>query len=299
MPWVTYPVGNSSLTGIMGDGILFAIFLVVSLSSNLLRIFTSRKISSFLWYDSLVAAFLFIVACYKVVGFEKSIENYDPQTFLHARAAAGVYLDYGFYLFLISSFLFFITALARLVFARKKDGVSAKSNILIGIIVLGSIALGSMIIYLNYFRKADLSKDEIQVMLVEELGAMSDSYKGGFYEDFAKYSHPILIKMLGGQENYIDIIKKTKKSIEDSGAIFSGIKLVEIEDFVSESRTIQAVIKQKVVYTGKNGKEIEDVQRLITISYDKGKSWKFIEINNRTKHKLKEYFLEISDDLDF
>ena len=118
--------------------------------------------------------------------------------------------------------------------------------------------------------------------MVEDGKKMANHFLKKEYDQFANYMNPNIIKYTGGINNFKKIITTSlpeefeiiKAEIENPGQI-----VVEGNDL--QSTLVQTIVIKNHEY------QIITKSTLFAISFDKGKTWKFADISNSTKEKIK------------
>jgi hypothetical protein len=156
---------------------------------------------------------------------------------------------------------------------------------------LNIIFLISVFIQLNAFGQIDSLK---LIDNVYQLGLlMSKSFMTGDYDKFLDLTHPKIIEMSGGRDKMIAMFKNGI----DPNFKFITNDLQKPDKLIITNSIVQCSLKQRQEFKI-NGTEYFTIGYLIGISYDLGKTWKFIGVAGNTLTNLKTYFPELSNNLD-
>lgn len=116
------------------------------------------------------------------------------------------------------------------------------------------------------------------------------------YTEYVKYIHPKTVKMAGGRDNMIALIKKSLKQVEDEGLTFQNVTIGDPSAIIITNTGLQSVIPQVLEMKTKSGR-LEATSYLIATSSDKGKTWYFIDTGGKTLEDMKTQFPFLSNEL--
>jgi len=122
---------------------------------------------------------------------------------------------------------------------------------------------------------------------------MSKYFMKGDYDRFLDLTHPKIIEMSGGRDKMIAMFKNGI----DPNFQFITNDLQKPDKLIFTNSIIQCSLKQRQEFK-MNGTTYFTIGYLIGISYDLGKTWKFIGVANNTLPKLMTYFPELDKNLD-
>ena len=109
---------------------------------------------------------------------------------------------------------------------------------------------------------------------------MGTAFISGDYEVFAKYTHPEVLKSMGGTSKMIEVLKRTTNEMKAKGMSFSSITFDEPSKVVKSGKELQATIIQHTEIRLQNGRLVS-TSTLIAISKDEGVNWTFIDTSNK------------------
>jgi hypothetical protein len=136
------------------------------------------------------------------------------------------------------------------------------------------------------------------VLLKQNIKAGMDSVSATFqrkdWPAFTTYMHPDLVKMLGGEKKFAGFIEQQMKSMEDatvqksaSGNVLQLLRYKNQWQCIVESY-LEMTVDSTIIST---------VSSNIGVSFDDGKTWKFIRLSNGNEEKMKQMFKDLSPEL--
>jgi len=125
--------------------------------------------------------------------------------------------------------------------------------------------------------KSDNFKDNIK----NEADKMINFLVAKDYTNYCNYMIPPMIDGMGGRENAIEIIKKEMAKVD-----LIKVKLSYPSDTVIENQKIQCTLREEIEIKVNEGRLIT-VSTLIGISNDMGKTWYFLDANNKSLEELR------------
>ena len=144
---------------------------------------------------------------------------------------------------------------------------------------------------LAFGQNADLNKTIATQAEVVASGAMRGDYK-----TLAKHTHPALIKLLGGEESYIEIVKETMDGLKEQGVEIVSVEIgddIKVSEFENEMHCL--VPKKAKVRSGEQTLLIEN--HLFGMSEDGGKHWVFIEADKLNSPAAKQILPDFKTNL--
>lgn len=121
---------------------------------------------------------------------------------------------------------------------------------------------------------------------------MSQSFMTGDYDKYLDLTHPKIIEMSGGRDKMKAMFKE---GIAPNFELISN-DLQKPEKLIITDSIIQCSLQQRQEFKI-DGDAYFTISYLIGISYDLGKTWKFIGVAGNTLTDMKAYFPELSDKL--
>ncbi len=111
--------------------------------------------------------------------------------------------------------------------------------------------------------------------------AMTKAFAKRDWSTIADYTHPNVVKMMGGKEGMIEIVKAGMKDIPDTS-----IKKIGIGKIVALKGN-QCVIEQEMLMH-LQGVSVSSTTYLVGESFDNGKNWRFFDASNVGTMELKQ-----------
>lgn len=115
----------------------------------------------------------------------------------------------------------------------------------------------------------------------------------GDYKAFSVYTHPIVLKMMGGAPKMIEILTRGLNSMKEQGISFKSISMGEPSKLVKSGKELQATIPQNIILKLPKG-SLESNSTLVAISTDNGVNWTFIDTSNNDIATLKKVIPTLS-----
>lgn len=111
--------------------------------------------------------------------------------------------------------------------------------------------------------------------------AMTKAFAKRDWSTIAEYTHPNVVKMMGGKEGMIEIVKAGMKDIPDTA-----IKKIGIGKIIGLKGN-QCVIEQEMLMH-LQGVSVSSVTYLVGESFDNGKNWRFFDASSVSGTELKQ-----------
>lgn len=119
------------------------------------------------------------------------------------------------------------------------------------------------------------------------------AYQNNDYDMYIKYTHPALVKAMGGSEKMKEIMKE---AFNDGRKIVS-TDITQPNRLIYYKGSVQSEVVQNVVFQIED-KKYKTTGSLIAITYDKGLNWYFLSPGYMSLAELRTYFPELSPELD-
>ena len=136
------------------------------------------------------------------------------------------------------------------------------------------------------------------LLLKQNIKAGMDSVSATFqrkdWSAFTNYMHPDLVKMLGGEKQFAGFIEQQMKSMED--ATIDRSASGNILQLLFYKNQWQCIVESYLEMTVEST-IVSSVSSNIGVSFDNGKSWKFIRLSNGNEEKMKQMFTDLSPEL--
>ncbi|MDT0622942.1 hypothetical protein [Croceitalea vernalis] len=116
------------------------------------------------------------------------------------------------------------------------------------------------------------------------------------YENFANYTYPKVIEMMGGKSNMVKATKQGMNKMKNDGFSFTDLNFKSPSGFLKKDGELQCSLTQIIVMNTPQGK-IESEYTLIGISRDNGQNWTFIDTSGKSKETMLKYFPNLHNDI--
>jgi hypothetical protein len=102
--------------------------------------------------------------------------------------------------------------------------------------------------------------------------AMYEAFRKGDLDGFASYTYPGLVKLLGGKEKMVALLKRGRADMEREGARFLSGAVAAPTEIVKAGTELHALLELNQVLAVPGG-ELHIAGHLLGISGDGGKTW--------------------------
>lgn len=126
------------------------------------------------------------------------------------------------------------------------------------------------------------------------MDSVSATFQRKDWNAFTNYMHPELVKMLGGKKQFAVFIEQQMKSME--AAVVDKSASGNVLQLLRYKNQWQCIVESYLEMTVEST-IISSVSSNIGVSFDDGKSWKFIRLSNGNEEKMKQMFKDLSPDL--
>ena len=116
------------------------------------------------------------------------------------------------------------------------------------------------------------------------------------YEQLAKYTHPEIIKMMGGKAKMIETTKSSIKKMREDGFSYESLGFKNPSLLIKNGDEIQFTITQEIGMRTPQNRILAEYS-IIGISYDNGKNWVFIDTSGKSKDTMRKFLPFLSEDL--
>lgn len=106
------------------------------------------------------------------------------------------------------------------------------------------------------------------------------------FESLIKHTYPEIVKMLGGEEKMISLIRKGKIEMGQQGISFEKVTIGNPSRTVNAGDEIHCLIPQTILMKVPKGK-VKSETYLLAVSKDNGNHWYFIDTANLTMDNIK------------
>ncbi len=116
----------------------------------------------------------------------------------------------------------------------------------------------------------------VQYTAKKQAVIMTQAITSNNYETTLKYTHPNVVKMVGGKKEFLDVLKTGTNEMKLMGNKYESIEIGKPSKTVKAANEIHCLIPETISMQLKDGK-MKHKSYLLAVSNDKGKSWTFIE----------------------
>lgn len=132
--------------------------------------------------------------------------------------------------------------------------------------------------------------------LLQQANLMGDALIKGDYDTFCKYTHPSVIKGVGGKNEMIKSIVGLNKTLKQQGASIDGFAMNNPGKIIKMNNELQCTLQQRVNITFGKKKGFYS-STLIALSTDGGKNWLFATAVNKDLAAMKKTLPNLSMDI--
>lgn len=134
---------------------------------------------------------------------------------------------------------------------------------------------------------------EAVVTIKQEAQKCSKALLAGDYDSFVAYTHPRIVKAMGGKDAMIATLKQGMSQMKAGGATFLDVTIGQPSNPKRIGPWMTSIIPQHLVLKVPDGKLYSD-STLLGISEDDGKHWVFLDLGQVKKDQLDETFPELA-----
>lgn len=142
--------------------------------------------------------------------------------------------------------------------------------------------------------------------MLDHANEMGKKFIAKDYVGFLKYSHPAVIKVMGGEEKMTADTVKELQSLEKEGITFLSVKFGVPSKIIKVDTELQCTLPE-IIEMQVTGGKLTATTTMIAVSQDNGKNWYFIDAagNNIDNMRLliptlsKELYIPMPQDPSF
>ncbi len=116
------------------------------------------------------------------------------------------------------------------------------------------------------------------------------------YTSFANYTYPKVIEMMGGKARMIQATESSMNQMKAQGFEFIDLSFKDATGLLKQEDETQCSLTQVLTMKTPEG-EVKAEYKLIAISADDGKNWKFLDTSGKSKEIMLKYFPNLSPEL--
>ena len=126
--------------------------------------------------------------------------------------------------------------------------------------------------------------------------ASFDAFLKGDVEKFASFMYPGAVKLLGGKEKMVAMLRRGLEDMKAQGTRFKSANASEPEHVVIAGQDLLTIVPVKQVMIVPDG-ELHISSHLLGISSDNGKSWTFVDTVKLTPENVRSVVPHFNPDL--
>ena len=124
--------------------------------------------------------------------------------------------------------------------------------------------------------------NETEAAIYRSADSMMAAFKSREWMAFAKFTHPNMLRVMGGADNIAFMVKQQMQNVADSVIKTARVeKVLQVEKVDAE---LQCLVEEKIVME-MEGNRITTTSYLVGESLNQGKSWTFFDASNDGKIK--------------
>ncbi|WP_152969713.1 hypothetical protein [Pedobacter sp. Hv1] len=132
--------------------------------------------------------------------------------------------------------------------------------------------------------------------MYKQANAMARAAVKGEYATLLQYTHPTVVKSMGGRDKALITLKQGLEAIKSSSFAIKKVAIGKMTQSIVSKENIQCIVPQ-IMDIEVSGVNAHSNNYLFGISYDGGKNWYFMDTAAATPEKLKQLFPEINKNL--
>ena len=165
-----------------------------------------------------------------------------------------------------------------------------------GRIQLVKLSVITFILSMGLFLSANSQVKGASQNLKTQAAKMGTAFISGDYKTFASYTHPVVLKAVGGASKMAEMVEKSINQMKADSMNFTSVNFDEPSAIVKKGIELQATIAQHTEIKLSKGRLL-NTSTLIGISIDNGVNWKFIDTSNNDVAALRKAFPNLSPSL--
>jgi hypothetical protein len=115
---------------------------------------------------------------------------------------------------------------------------------------------------------------------------MTTAFVNGDYNTFCIYSHPVIVKSMGGKAKMIAFFEKNIQQLKSQGNSFKKVTVGDISKMYKSGTELQCSMTQTLVM-GVRGGTLTSRSSIVGFSADQGKTWTFASPGEKTAAEMK------------
>ena len=129
-----------------------------------------------------------------------------------------------------------------------------------------------------------------------QLDEMKKYFLAGDYENFADYTYPKIIEMMGGKSKMVSATRQAMDRMQNEGFTFVDLIFKNPTGYLKKDGELQCSLTQQLTMNTPKGK-IQSEYTLLAISGDQGQNWTFIDTSGKEKATMLHYFPNLHQDI--
>lgn len=300
LPWVYYPKGDTKLYGYLGDGVITGFVFLIVIIFSIVEIIKRKNITSLKYINAFLSFLMVIMALSNIKDIEFEKTNFETDNPFIGAAFAGFTQGSGLYVLGLAGLGVLILSLIGLYVGNKNPEASynKKLKIYVPISIL-LVVMGAFLINRQglSFNTAP-NEEQMHEIFQRDVENMGKCLINRDYECFVNYNHPMIVQSYGSKEKMKELVNGAMHTYRDMGGEYKEIKFVDIQQVEHKGQNIQAIINQDVTIF-KDNENVNERQRLLAVSEDKGVTWYYINLNGMTKEKISDFYPAFNPNLKF
>jgi hypothetical protein len=142
-----------------------------------------------------------------------------------------------------------------------------------------------LILIFTSFSICQVSKKTV----LEQSKILAEAFTNQDFNTIVTYTYPRIIKMMGGKEKMISILKSGKLNMENEGVFFESVSVKKPSEIYQSGNELYCLIPQTIIMKIPKGK-LETNGYLLAVSEDNGEKWFFIDTAQLDDNKLAYLF---------
>lgn len=132
--------------------------------------------------------------------------------------------------------------------------------------------------------------------MLEQANEMGKKFIAKDYVGFLKYSHPAVIKVMGGEEKMTADTVKELQSLEKEGITFLNVKFGIPSKIIRVDAELQCTLPE-IIEMQVTGGKLTATTTMIAVSQDNGKNWYFIDAAGNNTDNMRLLIPTLSNEL--
>ncbi|MGQ2984610.1 hypothetical protein [Flavobacterium sp.] len=137
----------------------------------------------------------------------------------------------------------------------------------------------------------------LDTALLTQANAMGKAFVSKDYAAFIKYSHPVVVSMMGGRDKMLSDTQESFRSFEEQGVSFINVTFSAPSKILESEGELQTTFTEIIEMRIPGGK-LTAYAKVIALSKDNGAHWYFIDSTDHPIEMMRKIIPSLHPDLE-